>query len=238
MFSRLLPEVRQAFRRRQFHPSYAFSRRLIPLFGNADQTIDSPSLGRIVVHDRVQVESTVLPRYFNHSSFASLRRQLNYFCFVRLGKGRQRESTYVNENVIQLDDILHLKRRSATGNVSPENCDSSVKHRRFGSDCTFSNRADGMDAGVRGPVLSASSSFCSFELASKHRHKRRRLFVVPQSVSPRSASPVENNPISEDDESFSREQFIVLDLTKPEFRAEEDVIAGCEGLLYLASKTC
>ena len=70
-------------------------------------------LGRIVVHDRITVEAKVLPRYFNHSSFASLRRQLNYFSFVRLGKGRQRESTYTNENVMELDDILLLKRRLA-----------------------------------------------------------------------------------------------------------------------------
>jgi HSF-type DNA-binding len=70
-------------------------------------------LGRIVVHDRVSVESNVLPRYFNHNSFASLRRQLNYFSFVRLGKGRQRESTYLNDSVIELDDILTLKRRSS-----------------------------------------------------------------------------------------------------------------------------
>lgn len=77
-------------------------------------------LGRIVVHDRIQVEAEVLPRYFNHSSFASLRRQLNYFSFVRLGKGRQRESTYVNADVVDLDDILSLKRRSAGGSDDKE----------------------------------------------------------------------------------------------------------------------
>jgi HSF-type DNA-binding len=68
-------------------------------------------LGRIIVHDRVQLEADVLPRYFNHSSFASLRRQLNYFQFVRVGKSRRRESTYVNNQVAQLDDILNLRRR-------------------------------------------------------------------------------------------------------------------------------
>jgi hypothetical protein len=50
-------------------------------------------LGKIVVHDRVRVEAEVLPRYFNHASFASLRRQLNYFSFTRVGKGRQRGAT-------------------------------------------------------------------------------------------------------------------------------------------------
>jgi hypothetical protein len=74
------------------------------------------ALGKIVVHDRVQVESSILPRYFNHSSFASLRRQLNYFNFIRIGKGRQRGATYCNEGVVQLEDILSLKRRSVTSN--------------------------------------------------------------------------------------------------------------------------
>jgi len=69
-----------------------------------------------LVHDRVKVESTILPKYFNHSSFASLRRQLNYFSFSRVGKGRQRGATYCNEGVIVLNDILRLKRRSI---VSP-----------------------------------------------------------------------------------------------------------------------
>lgn len=67
--------------------------------------------GRIVVHDRAQVESQVLPRYFNHASFASLRRQLNYFAFSREGKGKQKGATYINDQVYDLDDILHLKRR-------------------------------------------------------------------------------------------------------------------------------
>ena len=88
------------------------------LNSTTDVKSDRRVLGRIVVHDRIQVEAKVLPRYFNHSSFASLRRQLNYFSFVRLGKGRQRESTYVNENVIELDDILHLKRRSSSAAAS------------------------------------------------------------------------------------------------------------------------
>jgi len=67
--------------------------------------------GRIVVHDRSQVESQVLPRYFNHASFASLRRQLNYFAFSREGKGKQKGATYTNDHVYELNDILHLKRR-------------------------------------------------------------------------------------------------------------------------------
>jgi len=75
------------------------------------------------VHDRSRVESEILPRYFNHASFASLRRQLNYFCFSRVGKGKQRGATYCNEQVIELHDILRLKRRVA-GNTAqiPDSC--------------------------------------------------------------------------------------------------------------------
>ena len=67
--------------------------------------------GSIIVHDRAQVESQVLPRYFNHASFASLRRQLNYFAFSREGKGKQKGATYTNDQVFDLEDILNLKRR-------------------------------------------------------------------------------------------------------------------------------
>lgn len=74
--------------------------------------------GRIVVHDRIQVESQVLPRYFNHASFASLRRQLNYFAFSREGKGKQKGATYINDQVYDLNDILCLKRR-LPGSTSP-----------------------------------------------------------------------------------------------------------------------
>lgn len=72
------------------------------------------TLGRIVVHDRIKVENEILPRYFNHSSFASLRRQLNYFSFTRIGKGRQKGATYCNEGVVVIEDILRLRRRSTS----------------------------------------------------------------------------------------------------------------------------
>lgn len=86
-------------------------------------------LGKIVVHDRVKVESIILPRYFNHSSFASLRRQLNYFSFTRIGKGRQRGATYCNEGVVELNDILSLTRRSV-GNNSSSDAAAKAKVRR------------------------------------------------------------------------------------------------------------
>jgi len=67
--------------------------------------------GKIIVHDRNRVQAEVLPVYFNHASFASLRRQLSYFSFVRVGKSRQSGVTYTNDLVIDLPDILRLKRR-------------------------------------------------------------------------------------------------------------------------------
>merc|ERR1711935_880040 len=84
------------------------------------------TLGRIVVHDRIKVENDILPRYFNHSSFASLRRQLNYFSFARIGKGRQKGATYCNEGVIVIEDILRLRRRSTTVSNSLANDNNLV----------------------------------------------------------------------------------------------------------------
>lgn len=101
-----------------------FLRRLIDMLQENDEVISfypgvpNKTAGRIVVHDRSRVESEILPRYFNHASFASLRRQLNYFCFSRVGKGKQRGATYCNEHVIELHDILRLKRRVAGSNTA------------------------------------------------------------------------------------------------------------------------
>lgn len=179
-----------------------------------------------MVHDRVQVESNVLPRYFNHSSFASLRRQLNYFNFVRLGKGRQRESTYINENVIELDDILHLKRRPSTCNS--QDASTFPKSHLFG------------DRFGQPPVLklSSSSDSGSDSPTMERRAKRRRQTIVskPTTVSPRSASPVEHNLASETYEYSNRDSFVVLDLTKPEVKPDADVMAGCRSLLFLSAK--
>jgi hypothetical protein len=184
----------------------------------------------------------VLPRYFNHSSFASLRRQLNYFSFVRLGKGRQRESTYVNENVVKLDDILHLKRRSTTGNPGQvDGGTASFKERLFDSlaDGTSHGAGSSSNSNSRSPALTLSNSSDSSEKSLERRQKRRccqTSETMPTTVSPRSASPLENYPISDDDGRSSQEPCIVLDLTKPELKADEDFFAGCKNLLYLASK--
>lgn len=101
-----------------------FLRRLVDMLSENENVISfcpgtvengHITLGRIVVHDRVKVENEILPRYFNHSSFASLRRQLNYFSFTRIGKGRQKGATYCNEGVVVIEDILRLRRRSTSG---------------------------------------------------------------------------------------------------------------------------
>mmetsp|Transcript_13129 Transcript_13129/g.28498 ORF Transcript_13129/g.28498 Transcript_13129/m.28498 type:complete len:309 (-) Transcript_13129:360-1286(-) len=99
-----------------------FLRRLVEMLQENEDAISfvpgerrgtQKTVGRIVIHDRILVETEILPKYFNHASFASLRRQLNYFHFVRVGKGRQRGATYRHDAVIVMDDILRLKRRSA-----------------------------------------------------------------------------------------------------------------------------
>jgi len=102
----------------------------------------------------------VLPRYFNHASFASLRRQLNYFQFVRLGKGRQRESTYINANVVVLDDILSLKRRSNNNDTETASVVSDPERPRRKS-----------------PPRYTGSAHCisdDDESIVKHRRRRRR----------------------------------------------------------------
>ena len=72
------------------------------------------------MHNRCLVENEVLPKYFNHSSFSSLRRQLNYFDFTRIGRGRRNDvkATYQNPSVQVLGDILKLKRKTCV-NSSP-----------------------------------------------------------------------------------------------------------------------
>lgn len=79
---------------------------------NNNESSSSTIHGRIIIHDRNRVQSEVLPIYFNHASFASLRRQLSYFSFVRVGKSRQNDVMYTNDAVVDLCDILKLKRRT------------------------------------------------------------------------------------------------------------------------------
>ena len=69
--------------------------------------------GKIVIHNRNLLQEEVLPIYFNHKSFASLRRQLSYFSFIRCGKASEGKISYINDTVFELADILKLKRRSS-----------------------------------------------------------------------------------------------------------------------------
>lgn len=176
------------------------------------------------MHDRIKVEANVLPRYFNHSSFASLRRQLNYFNFVRLGKGRQRESTYVNENVVVLDDILHLKRRPSTCNSheSP----TSLKELPV----SFTNHS------LANVSNSIDSSPESQTIERRPKRRRQTIEAKPTTVSPRSTSPVDNYLVSESDDDVHRESCVVLDLTKPDVKPDADILAGCKSLLFLSAK--
>lgn len=174
------------------------------------------ALGRIVIHDRLKVEADILPKYFNHSSFASLRRQLNYFSFTRMGKGRQRGATYCNDAVVDLADILRLKRRSATSNSSSESLADSQE-----SPAVIHAKTQ----------TSSPSSPSSDDIHSKHQNKRARHTKqhTPTLVSP-SMSPVSHK--SED------EPRITLDLTVPSkihapklADGDDDILAGCKALL-------
>jgi hypothetical protein len=179
-------------------------------------------LGRIVVHDRALVEAEVLPRYFNHASFASLRRQLNYFSFTRVGKGRQRGATYCNEGVIELDDILHLKRRPAgttafsadqhdvvtypdEPSVNGQDTDEAVTQidsQHLSSASTFDNLV------VPFVHLSPTKKRKKEPLGLRHEAQKRRFFKQASVVSPMSSSP------SSEDEQCPHQQ-IILDLTVP-----------------------
>lgn len=189
-------------------------------------------LGRIVVHDRARVEAEVLPRYFNHASFASLRRQLNYFSFTRVGKGRQRGATYCNEGVVELDDILHLKRRPAsTTTITVDHQDvatysdepivkgedneafTHVASQHLESAPTFSNSV------VPVVHLSPTKKRKKKLPGLRHRAQKRRFFKQPTVVSPVTSSP------SSEDEQCPHQQ-IILDLTVPSTLRDDRFDAG------------
>ena len=75
--------------------------------------------------------------YFNHASFASLRRQLSYFSFQRVGKSRSKGVTYTNENVVEMSDILKLKRRVSTSTKSSSAV--SKKQKKVNDDSVTAN---------------------------------------------------------------------------------------------------
>ena len=178
-----------------------------------DRTLTTLHLGRLIVHDRIELEKKVLPKYFNHSSFASLRRQLNYFNFVRVGKGRQRESTYINEYVVSIDDILHLKRRPS-GTPAPDPLQVASLDARFGSRQFFE---DGY-----------SDTIPSRPPSSKRRRKVKYTTLAEDGgVSPHHVSDDDLSEPKHTEVSIARRQ-----LTP----ADEDVLEGCSALLGLATK--
>jgi hypothetical protein len=126
------------------------------------------TLGRIVVHDRIKVENEILPRYFNHSSFASLRRQLNYFSFTRIGKGRQKGATYCNEGVIVIEDILRLRRRSTTTVSSGLVSESGV--------AASNRRSEKIESPTATKALLLSPKGASVNVASPRSKSKRGFF--------------------------------------------------------------
>lgn len=148
-----------------------------------------------------------------------MRRQLNYFSFVRLGKGRQRESTYVNNHVMVIDDILHLKRRSAT--AARESRDAALKEHLDG--------CSDKDVVVKPELVESSCSIVS----SVHRHKRPRSSRPPI---PRTYSPQQETNMISEDEHMDTKSSVGLDLTKTENIADQDMLDGCSALLTLSSR--
>lgn len=211
-----------------------FSRILIYFI--ADLSDGKRVLGRLIVHDRLTVEAKVLPRYFNHSSFASLRRQLNYFSFVRVGKGRQRESTYINEDVVDLNDILHLKRRPASAGLA---INTAIVTQHLETDLG-SMESRYVDSIV--PVVHLKPHYLGSTAPVKKHAKRQRLtpkLLRCDRSSPPATSSL-NNFVSEDEHSETKRHYIALDLTKSSLVSrvdEDDVLAGCSALLGLARRS-
>jgi len=195
-------------------------------------------LGRIIIHDRARVESEVLPKYFNHASFASLRRQLNYFSFTRIGKGRQRGATYCNDAVIELGDILRLKRRAVgTTAVAPDSScitsetqfqDSSSSNHSDSSSCedndnnfhsrmkTSGKRPSQINDDSNVSNLRQLKSESTFRPIKRSRYNRPPKKEFPQVISPLSTSPVHQ---SEEEIAEPEESHVFLDLTVPSKRA-------------------
>jgi hypothetical protein len=208
-----------------------------------------------VVHDRIRVEASVLPRYFNHSSFASLRRQLNYFSFVRLGKGRQRESTYINEGVIALDDILTLKRRPAGAPSLPSeeggsSTAESTKERTAVSLSSSSSVSSSSKAAAHNyvdsivPVVhlpsrpSSSKGGGSAKKTKRVKHPKKSAAARHDFHQYPSDSPHAPSFVSEDEQSQDKVQklgSLALDLTHSP--ADQELLEGCSALLGLSGKS-
>jgi hypothetical protein len=238
-----------------------FLRRLIDMLEDEGTAISfSPGVhkkslpGRIFVHDRAQVESEVLPRYFNHSSFASLRRQLNYFAFSREGKGKQKGATYINDQVFDLDDILHLKRRlpGAPVPTPPLAPKSALENEPIEEETeTHDEKTSGIlkKASAR---LSRKSGKRSAQTQSKRHSKKVRKILEssvpvvhlptkkarsysPDNTSSNTITPaptISPPPGSPDQNSFTT----LLDLTRPEF--DQSSSSSSRLLLDLTKPEC
>jgi hypothetical protein len=213
--------------------STSFLRRLVDMLSENEDVISfyagsattrkrQKTLGRIVVHDRITVEAKILPRYFNHSSFASLRRQLNYFSFTRIGKGRQRGAVYENEGVIVLDDILHLRRRSTVSaalgtdvNATSTECSS----RRIGLKAP--KVSDKKKRSVSTESLSPTSTPAAAKYLEKAPKKSRIRTMVEQTahrpaVNPPTVVSPRTSPLhSPSTHYYQDEPKVILDLTVP-----------------------
>ncbi|CAJ1948511.1 unnamed protein product [Cylindrotheca closterium] len=228
-----------------------FLRRLVDMLTENEEVISfcpgtmqkgKVTLGRIVVHDRLKVESNILPRYFNHSSFASLRRQLNYFSFTRLGKGRQRGATYCNEEVMELEDILRLKRRSTA--APPSTTTTTIKtSSRATTTTTLPSTNHVTDGNSRSLKRTSRVSISSFEEvnavhAPSTKRARHSLFEMSTSLH-QTVSDSEDSTLSGGDDHVHRKHHrrITLDLTTPLSNGEDDVLAGCQALLSFASSS-
>jgi len=225
-----------------------FLRRLVDMLTENENVISfcpgsvkngQVTLGRIVVHDRIKVENEILPRYFNHSSFASLRRQLNYFSFTRIGKGRQKGATYCNEGVIIIEDILRLRRRSTSGSsgLASDGSLLSANNRRkenikfpvtkvvsLSPKSSSTNTASPRNKSKRGLFESSFQQSChgSQQPIKKVRHggfnsiKRNEnaLHIDAPSMTPTLVSPM-TSPLHLPSTSPSGVLQVILDLTVP-----------------------
>jgi len=185
------------------------------------------TLGRIVVHDRIKVENEILPRYFNHSSFASLRRQLNYFSFTRIGKGRQKGATYCNEGVIVIEDILRLRRRSTNASSGSASDGSSVSSSK---NTELSPKRSSVDIAFprnKSKRMLSESSFQQSCIGSQQPLKKARhggfnnikgndcaLHINVPSVTPTLVSPI-TSPIHTPSTAPNDALQVTLDLTVP-----------------------
>ena len=213
-----------------------------------------------MVHDRIKVEANVLPRYFNHSSFASLRRQLNYFNFTRIGKGRQRGATYTNEAVIELEDILNLKRKAAT--------DATTSSLPTATNSSSTSKSSAGKALKKRTNCSSSQQKTSNKRLQITRDKTQPATKSTTSTSsndtvvPTEISPISSFVSSDEERPSATEPRIALDLTispgpkkhnfstvpRPmtilhdascrypsiEGDGDADILAGCQALLNFA----